>query len=165
MMGKLQLQRLCTRDPVRVDAVDNIDFVAALSQAVNEPVKVDGVSAETVGRIENRNHAESGSLKHRGGRLSEKKAAPRAFKFYQPAQFVAASILARFGPSRLTVWSLTHLRLAACQVPAYDRGGLARQTLAQQLLAAGARAAIQLSSNFRRLRTSNPQTRPPPSSV
>src|SRR5712692_6098970 len=99
------------------------------------------------------------------GRLSEKKAAPRAFKFCRPPPFVAASIFARFEPSRLTAWGLTHLRLAASQGLAYDRGGLARQTLAQQLLAAGARAAIQLSSNFRRLRTSNPQTRPPPSSA
>src|SRR5947209_19922108 len=99
------------------------------------------------------------------GRLSKKKVTLRAFRFYRPAPFVAASILARFGPSRLTVWSLTHLRLAARRVATYDCGGRARQTLAQRLLAAGALAAIQLSANFRRLRTSNPQTRPPPSSM
>src|SRR5947209_16426970 len=63
------------------------------------------------------------------GRLSKKKVTLRAFRFYRPAPFVAASILARFGTSRLTVWSLTHLRLAARRVATYDCDGRARQTL------------------------------------
>src|SRR5579864_9239451 len=49
---------------IRVKAMDNIDFVAASGQRIGQAMEINGVSTETVWRIENRKEAESKRTRH-----------------------------------------------------------------------------------------------------
>ena len=64
VLAAIELLRRGGGKPVRVGAVNDLDEVAAMCQLVRQSLHEDAVAAETVRRVERRDHAEAEGTVH-----------------------------------------------------------------------------------------------------